>query len=182
MCEMRSIGIFERWIRRDRIAIRGPGEIAVNTANMQIAVGDADITTEGVPLQLIAVRYWNSRSQYDTGEFVVMGGDAYQSLEPIAARTGFDPAQWRNVLGGTGGSCCADRRQTLWRVRITASFMSGSKPSIALATVCLGIFYFKMFLLQLILYLPCLKSGLKEFQSRFLLLVNLCLQRLSLSL
>ena len=79
-----------------------PGEIAVNTANMQIAVGDADITTEGVPLELIAVRFWNSRSQYDTGEFVVMGGDIYQSLEPIAARTGFDPAQWRNVTGGTG--------------------------------------------------------------------------------
>ena len=115
-----------------------PGEIAVNTANMQIAVGDADITTEGVPLELIAVRFWNSRSQYDTGEFVVMGGDIYQSLEPIAARTGFDPAQWRNVTGGTGAPAAPTDGKLYGMSHNGIVYASNSKSPTALAIVCLG--------------------------------------------
>ena len=119
-----------------------PGEIAVNTANMQIAVGDADITTEGVPLQLIAVRYWNSRSQYDTGgDFVVMGGGIRSPLSRSAARTGFDPAP---MAQRPGQDRCVSAAPTdgeaAMAYRITASFSVWIETDrSALATVCLGI-------------------------------------------
>lgn len=76
-----------------------PGELAVNTANLQLAVGDADIATPGVPLELLAVRFFNVRSRYTTGDLAFMGGDLYQAKE-IIAPANFNPAQWRNVTGG----------------------------------------------------------------------------------
>jgi len=78
-----------------------PGEIAVNTASLQIAVGDADVVTTGVPIPLLAVRFFNVRSRYTTGDLAVMGGDMYQALEIIAPGN-FNPAQWRNVTAGIG--------------------------------------------------------------------------------
>ena len=41
-----------------------PGEIAVNTANRQIAIGDAQSGVVGQPLPAIAVRYFDTRAQY----------------------------------------------------------------------------------------------------------------------
>lgn len=67
------------------------GEIAVNTANRQIAVGDV---VDGQPLALIAVRYFDARSQYATNDFVVYQDSLYVALESISPGA-FNAIQWR---------------------------------------------------------------------------------------
>ena len=44
-----------------------PGEIAVNTATRQLSVGDADGTSIGIPLPLLAIRIFDARSTYVWG-------------------------------------------------------------------------------------------------------------------
>jgi hypothetical protein len=75
-----------------------PGEIAVNTANRQLAVGDAASTTLGAPLALIAVRYFDTRAQYAAGELVVNAGNIYRA-NAIVAPGVFTPANWTAVAG-----------------------------------------------------------------------------------
>jgi hypothetical protein len=76
-----------------------PGEIAVNTANLQIAVGDADPSSVGNALPLIGIRFWSQRAKYNGGDFVVFGSDIYQAIADIDAGTAFDPLLWRDVTG-----------------------------------------------------------------------------------
>jgi hypothetical protein len=65
------------------------GEIAVNTANRQVAVGDP----AGQPLALIAVRYFDAKAQYVLNDFVVYAGKIYLAQGAIAPGS-FNPAQW----------------------------------------------------------------------------------------
>lgn len=70
-----------------------PGEIIVNTANRQLAVGDADATGLGTPLLLLPVRVFDPRAQYAAGDFVVSAADLYRAKTPVAPGA-FSPAQW----------------------------------------------------------------------------------------
>src|SRR5215467_326087 len=70
-----------------------PGEIAVNTANRQAAVGDATAGSVGVPLMLIAVRYFDARAQYAAGDFVVQAGALYRAKATIMPGA-FNAANW----------------------------------------------------------------------------------------
>ena len=65
------------------------GEIVVNTANLQIAVGDADPSTPGTPLPLLSIRFWTIRAQYLGGEFVLYGSKIYQALGGHRTRRSF---------------------------------------------------------------------------------------------
>jgi hypothetical protein len=75
-----------------------PGEIAVNTANRQLAVGDANGGSIGAPLALLPVRYFDVRAQYAASDMVVQGGIIYRAkaLVPPGA---FVVAQWDAVAG-----------------------------------------------------------------------------------
>jgi hypothetical protein len=70
-----------------------PGEIAANTANRQIAVGDAAAGSSGTPLILIAVRAFDQRAQYAIGDFVVQAGQLYRA-KVVVAPAAFDASQW----------------------------------------------------------------------------------------
>src|SRR5262245_30036501 len=72
-----------------------PGEMVVNTANRQVAVGDAASGAGGAPLILIAVRAFDERAQYAIGDFVVQAGQLYRCKASVSAMAApFDPAQW----------------------------------------------------------------------------------------
>src|SRR5262245_56352359 len=71
-----------------------PGEIAANTANRQIAVGDAAAGAVGVPLALIAVRFFDVRAVYAVGDFVVQAGNLYRCKTAITTPAAFNAAQW----------------------------------------------------------------------------------------
>ena len=77
-----------------------PGEIAVNTANRQIAVGDAASGAGGAPLPLIPLRYFDTRAKYVIGDLVVNSGVIYSALAANGPGV-FTPAQWHVVAGGT---------------------------------------------------------------------------------
>ena len=70
-----------------------PGEIAVNTANRQIAVGDAAAGTLGVPLPLLGVRIFDARASYATNDYVVQGGSFYRAKSAINPGA-FNASQW----------------------------------------------------------------------------------------
>jgi hypothetical protein len=57
-----------------------PGEIAANTANRQLAVGDAAPATIGTPTPLLAVRIFDARGLYAVGDYVVNGGWLYRCV------------------------------------------------------------------------------------------------------
>ena len=71
-----------------------PGEIAVNTANRQLTVGDDDPASVGSPLPMLAVRVFDARSMYVAGEFVIQGGAFYRCKNDITSPAAFDPEQW----------------------------------------------------------------------------------------
>ena len=77
-----------------------PGEIATNTANRQIAVGDAASGTLGAPLNLIAIRYFDSRVIYAAGDMVCQAGVIYRA-KAAAGPSSFTPAQWDMLVGAT---------------------------------------------------------------------------------
>jgi hypothetical protein len=79
-----------------------PGEIVVNTANRQIAVGDASAGTLGQPKQLIAVRFFDTTSQYVVNDLVVQGGKVYRANGTIPPGA-FNATNWTDV----GGSAAA---------------------------------------------------------------------------
>ena len=80
-----------------------PGEIAVNTANRQIAVGDAASGAVGTPLPLLALRYFDARAQYVVGDYVIQGvGSAavvYRANTTVSPGA-FNVAQWDFITGG----------------------------------------------------------------------------------
>jgi len=59
-----------------------PGEIVLNTANRQLAAGDAATDSPGVPLSLLAVRIFDVRGQYAPGDYVVNAGQLYHCVVP----------------------------------------------------------------------------------------------------
>jgi hypothetical protein len=73
------------------------GEIAVNTANRQIAVGDP----AGQPLALLAVRYFDVKSQYAINDFVVYQDNLYVAIAAVAPGA-FNAAQWRMASFAVG--------------------------------------------------------------------------------
>jgi len=75
-----------------------PGEIAVNTANRQIAVGDAAAGTTGTPKPLLAIRYFDTAAQYVTNEFVVNGTALYRSNKATGPGA-FVAADWQMMVG-----------------------------------------------------------------------------------
>jgi hypothetical protein len=70
-----------------------PGEIMVNSANRQLALGDADPASPGVTKPLIGVRFFDAKAQYAAGEFVVQGGVLYRS-KAVTLPGGFLAGQW----------------------------------------------------------------------------------------
>jgi len=74
-----------------------PGEIAVNTANRQIAVGDAGAAT-GAPLQLIALRFFSTQAAYVANDMVVQAGVVYRAKGTISPGA-FNPTQWDMLTG-----------------------------------------------------------------------------------
>ena len=75
-----------------------PGEIAVNTANRQIAVGDANSGSIGAPLALLAIRVFDARAQYAIGDFVIQAGLIYRANAAVSPGA-FNATQWDNVTG-----------------------------------------------------------------------------------
>ena len=70
-----------------------PGEIAVNTANRQIAVGDANSSSLGVPEPLLPVRYFDARGKYAVGDYVWQAGLLYRCTTANGPGT-FNSANW----------------------------------------------------------------------------------------
>src|SRR5262245_20206736 len=70
------------------------GEIAVNTANRQLAVGDP--LASGAPLPLIAVRVFSTAGQYAIGDYVVQAGQLYRAKAAVSP-SAFNAANWDAV-------------------------------------------------------------------------------------
>jgi hypothetical protein len=85
-----------------------PGELSVNTANRQLAAGDANAGSVGLPLPLIAVRYFDARGIYAAGDHVVYSGTIYKCTAAHGP-AGFNPANFTAAGAGvylplTGGT------------------------------------------------------------------------------
>ena len=76
-----------------------PGEIVVNTANRQLAVGDASAGSLGVPKQLIAVRFFDTTAAYVLNDLVVQAGKVYRANGSIPPGA-FNATDWTD-LGGS---------------------------------------------------------------------------------
>jgi hypothetical protein len=76
------------------------GEIYVNTANRQLAVGNV---ADGQPIALIAVRYFDTRSQYAINDFVVYQGDLYVATAAIPPGA-FNLTKWRMASFAEGSN------------------------------------------------------------------------------
>jgi hypothetical protein len=70
-----------------------PGEIAINSANRQIAVGDADPASPGASKPLIGVRFFDVKAKYAANEFVVQAGGLYRAKAAISPGA-FNASQW----------------------------------------------------------------------------------------
>ena len=70
-----------------------PGEIAVNTANRQISVGDAATPTLGTPKPLLAIRFFDSAAIYAIGDIVTNAGQIWRAIA-INGPGAFNAAQW----------------------------------------------------------------------------------------
>jgi hypothetical protein len=79
-----------------------PGELSVNTANRQLAVGDANVVGVGTPLPLLAVRYFDIRGIYAVGDHVVQAGVLYRCIVAHGPAA-FDPAHFGAAAGSGGG-------------------------------------------------------------------------------
>ena len=79
-----------------------PGEIAVNTANRQLSVGDAASGSIGTPLTLLAIRVFDTRAAYTTNDYVVSNGVIYRAKSDIGPGA-FNPASWDVIAGQAPG-------------------------------------------------------------------------------
>jgi hypothetical protein len=75
-----------------------PGEIAVNTANRQIVVGDAAAGSTGVPKPLLAIRYFDTTAQYVANDYVQNGNSLYRANKATGPG-GFIAADWNMMVG-----------------------------------------------------------------------------------
>ncbi|UQD96089.1 hypothetical protein [Bradyrhizobium japonicum] len=75
-----------------------PGEIAVNTSNRQLAVGDANGATIGTPVILLGTRLFDTRAQYAAADLMVRAGIIYRALVDVAPGA-FNIAQWEPISG-----------------------------------------------------------------------------------
>lgn len=73
-----------------------PGELAVNSANRQIALGDADAATLGVPLLMLAIRVFDPRANYAAGDLIVQDGNIYKAAAAVPPGA-FDPSEWTEI-------------------------------------------------------------------------------------
>jgi len=89
-----------------------PGEISVNTANRQIAVGDAQAGVLGVPLQLLALRIFDTRAIYTANDMVYQAGVVYRA-KGAAGPGAFTPAQWDMLVGTTDPQYVAKAGDTM---------------------------------------------------------------------
>lgn len=78
-----------------------PGELAVNTANRQLAAGDAASGTIGVPLNLLAIRIFDVRAIYAIGDMVVSGNAIYRA-KAANGPGAFSAAQWDAISNVAG--------------------------------------------------------------------------------
>jgi len=70
-----------------------PGEIAVNTANRQLHLGDAASATLGTPKALLAIRFFDTAAIYAIGDLVIQAGKGYRAI--VANGPGaFNITQW----------------------------------------------------------------------------------------
>ena len=74
-----------------------PGEIVVNSANRQIAVGDADPASPGATKPLLAVRVFDAKAQYAQHDFVVQAGVLYRSNTAVSPGA-FNATQWDSFV------------------------------------------------------------------------------------
>jgi hypothetical protein len=74
-------------------ALVEPGEITVNSANRQLAIGDADPGSPGVTKVLLAVRVFDAKAQYAANDFVVQAGALYRAKVPVMPGA-FNASQW----------------------------------------------------------------------------------------
>lgn len=89
-----------------------PGEIAVNTANRQIAVGDAASATVGTPEPLIGVRFFDARAIYAANDMVVNAGSIYYALRATGPAA-FVAADWTPIGGAAGSAYVAKTGDTM---------------------------------------------------------------------
>jgi hypothetical protein len=75
-----------------------PGEIAVNTANRQLHLGDAAAGTLGAPKAMIAIRYFDTAAQYVTNDFVVNGTSLFRAKNATGPGA-FVAADWAMMVG-----------------------------------------------------------------------------------
>ncbi len=83
------------------------GEIAVNTANRQLAVGDASPGSPGAIIPLLAVRFFDVRSQYATSDYVVQGAGIYRAKATLAPGA-FNALQWDTFITDADAKAYAD--------------------------------------------------------------------------
>src|SRR4249919_657462 len=80
-----------------------PGELAVNTANRQLAVGDAASGTIGQAKDLLAIRIFDPTAQYAVNDLVTRAGTIYRANVPISPGI-FDGSKWTGIDAGTAAS------------------------------------------------------------------------------
>ena len=83
------------------------GEIYVNVADLQFGVqvgSTAQISTPGLPQDLLAVRYFTSTAAYLANDYVIQAGVLYAAKGPIPPGP-FNNAQWNTVaIPSSGGA------------------------------------------------------------------------------
>ena len=84
-----------------------PGEIAVNTANRQLVVGDANASSLGTTLALLATRMFDARGQYAVGDYAWNGGQLYRAKATISPGA-FNSANWDQVWTDAQSKAYAD--------------------------------------------------------------------------
>lgn len=80
-----------------------PGEIAVNTANRQLSVGDANSATIGAALPLLAIRVFDARAMYVANDYVVNDGILYRAKFATGPNP-FDILAWDVIAGQQSGA------------------------------------------------------------------------------
>src|SRR6185436_11928877 len=75
-----------------------PGEIAVNTANRQLHLGDGGSGTLGTPKPLLPIRFFDTAAMYAIGDLIVQAGKGYRAIAANGPGA-FNVAQWE--LSGT---------------------------------------------------------------------------------
>jgi hypothetical protein len=73
-----------------------PGELAFNSQQLKIAMGDA---FTGAPLELLAVRFFSTTSSYAANDFIVNAGTLLRAVHPVSPGP-FNAADWAGAAAG----------------------------------------------------------------------------------